>query len=146
MEDGPEELGQHDQSECHRRTHTERARRAHLRRRHRAQPAAERLGEIACVIERDTDEQRREGIDENAKRAQPEIRHVDLEQRRRVARAFDPGCRRSVQQLVRRIAPERQQDARDVRLARKCVVPDREQLAVAAEQHLLVRDEAWQAN
>src|SRR3954447_15120893 len=37
---------------------------------------------------------------------------------------------------------EREQDARHVRLARISVVADREQLAVAAEQHLLVRDEA----
>ena len=37
---------------------------------------------------------------------------------------------------------EREQHSRDVRLARERVVADRQQLPVAAEQHLLVRDEA----
>ena len=37
---------------------------------------------------------------------------------------------------------EREQDAGDERLARERVVPDRQQLPCAAEEHLLVRDEA----
>ena len=41
---------------------------------------------------------------------------------------------------------ERKQHARDVRLARERVVADRQQLSVAAEEHLLVRDEAGQAH
>src|SRR5439155_1437335 len=43
-------------------------------------------------------------------------------------------------------ALEREQYARNERLARERVVTDRQELAVAAEQDLLVRDEAWETN
>ena len=72
----------------------ERARRARLRLGHGAQAAAEGLGEIAGIVEGDADEQRDKAVEPDADLAEAEIGHVDLEQRRRVARDLDPGRRR----------------------------------------------------
>ena len=87
-----------------------------------------------------------------------ELGHLDGEDEQRrgdredaVGERLQPGGRHALEQRVepdgqprrQRAQPlEREQHARDVRLARERVVPDRQQLAVAAEQHLLVRDEA----
>ena len=102
-----EHLRQDDQPERRELREAERARRARLRLGHGAEAAAEGLGEIARIVEGDADEQRDKAVEPDAELAEAEIGHVDLEERRRVARDLDPGDGDGVEDAVAASAASR---------------------------------------
>ncbi|ENN88815.1 hypothetical protein RHSP_38222 [Rhizobium freirei PRF 81] len=73
------------------RRHAKRTAGAGLRVGNCLERAAEILGKISGIVEGNADQQRRKRIEVDAEIAEPEMGHVDLEERRRIAGNLDPG-------------------------------------------------------